>query len=90
MIFVYLRNRERIPVPGAASVRQRGEIIVCLGESGEELRRFSADEVWAYTREDLGEIDDEFEAENRAAFGSISQTDAAISEVRREHHSNAP
>lgn len=90
MIFVYLRSRERIPVIGAAAVRHRGEVIVCLGDNGEELRRFSADEVWAYTREDLGEIDEEYDpGEEKEPFDALGEDDSPIRDILRNHRSSA-
>jgi hypothetical protein len=90
MIFVYLRNRERVAVSGAASVRHRGEVIVCLAENGEELRRFSAEEVWAYTREDLGELLDESAAENNDSGPAFDETQSAgeIADISSSEHAS--
>jgi hypothetical protein len=82
MIFVYLRNRQRVAIAGAAAVRHRGEVIVCLGENGEELRRFSADDVWAYTREDLGDIDEE-NLDPERAFDEFEEAPGGITDINR-------
>lgn len=48
MIFVYLRDGQRLDIEEAVSFAHRGETLVCLDKDGEEIKRFNAHDVTAY------------------------------------------
>jgi hypothetical protein len=49
MIFVYLRDGQRIDVPDAVSVIHRAEVVF-LNREGEIVRQLPTDEIIAYSR----------------------------------------
>jgi hypothetical protein len=48
VIFVYLRDGQRLDVGEAVTFVHRGESLICLDKEGDEVRRFSTREVSAY------------------------------------------
>jgi hypothetical protein len=48
MIFVYLRDGQRIDIEAATTFVHRGEMIVCLDQEGNEINRFESRNVTAY------------------------------------------
>jgi hypothetical protein len=48
MVFVYLRDGQRLEVGEGTTFAHRGSTLICLNKDGEEVKRFDAHQVTAY------------------------------------------